>query len=169
MALAGPLLSSCASIPLTTALRLSSFGEQQFVGLRPEEIGIRIRFPRGFGLDVANSRLAIEVASNAGVHDAAFDLEQSSAQTVRLPAGIFSTQPGVEYELRLPAASRDRFRELQAFVSRAKVEDIGIRVMPRLATKPDGADTVVVWIDLRLKQDEGYFLLVDAASISLKK
>lgn len=169
LALACLVLSSCASIPLTTALRLSSFSEQQFAGLRPEEVGIKIRLPQGFELDVSKSRLAIEVASNAGVHNAAFDLEQTGMRTVRLPGGLFSSQPGVEYELRLPVASRNRFHELQAFVVKAKVEDIGVRVMPKLAARPEGARSVEVWIDLRLKQAEGYLPLVDAATISLAK
>lgn len=164
------LLSSCASVPLSTALRMSSFSEQQFASLRPEQIGIKIRFPQGFRLDVANSRLAIEVASSAGVHDTAFELEQTGVQAVQLSMGLFaSRQPGVEYELRLSAASEQRFRQLQAFVSKAKVDDIAIRVMPRLAARPEGASSVDVWVDLQLKQDEGYFPLVSAASISLTK
>jgi hypothetical protein len=164
------MLSGCASVPLSTALRMSSFSEEKFVGLRAEDIGIKIRFPRGFALDVANSRLAIEVASDAGVHDAAFDLEQTDLQSVQLPMGFFSSpQPGVEYGLRLSAVSKQKFRDLQAFVARAQVEDIAIRVMPKLASKPDGAKDVVVWIDLRLKQEEGYFALVKGASISLAK
>lgn len=162
--------SGCASVPLSTALRMASFSEQRFASVRPEEIGIKIRFPQGFGLDVANSRLAIEVASNAGIHDAAFQLEQTGLQSVLLSTGLFSSsRPGVEYELRLPAASQVEFRDLQAFVQRAKIEDIAIRVMPKLAARPDGAGSVDVWIDLRLEQDEGYFPLVDAASISLTK
>ena len=162
------ILSSCASVPLSTALRMSSFSEEKFVGLRPEEIGIKLRFPQGFELDVANSRLAIEVASNAGVHSAAFHLEQTGLRAARLPTGLFSApQPGVEYELRLPAASQSEFRDLQAFVQRAKLDDIAIRVMPKLASRPDGADAVTVWIDLRLEREQGYFALVDAASIPL--
>ena len=153
------ILASCASVPLSTLLRMSSFSEKKFVGLQPDEIGIKIRLPEGFALDVANSRLAIEVASNAGVHTAAFDLEQTGLQL----------RPGVEYELQLTAQSRERFRRLQAFVAQAKVEDIAIRVMPKLASKPERARSVAVWIDLRLTQKEGYFALVDGASISLAK
>lgn len=145
------VVASCASVPFSTLMRMSSFSEEKFVGLRPDDIGVRIRLPEGFSLDVANSRLAIEVASNAGVHTGTFELEQT------------------EYELRLTAQSKERFRQLQAFVARAKVEDIAIRVMPKLASRPAGASSVAVWIDLRLTREEGYFALVDGASISLAK
>jgi len=69
----------------------------------------------------------------------------------------------------LSTASRKDFRELQAFVAKAKVEDIAIRVRPKLASEPDGAKSVDVWIDLRSKQEEGYFVLVDAATLSLTR
>lgn len=165
-----PMLVSCASVPLSTAMRMSAFSQEKFLGLRPEDVGIKIRFAEGFGLDVPKSRLAVEVASSAGVHNAAFDLEPTGLQPVQLPAGLFSSpQPGVEYQLRLSAESKSRFRDLQAFVARAKVDDIGIRVMPKLAVKPEGAVSVLVWIDLRLRSEEGYFALVKAAEISLVK
>ena len=161
---------SCASVPLSTMMRMSSFSQEKFLGLPPEDVGVKIRFAEGFGLDVANSRLAIEVASSTGVHNAAFDLEQTGLQPVQLPGGLFSSpQPGVGYQLRLTAQSKNKFRELQAFVARAKVEDIAIRVMPKLGAKPDGATSVVVWIDLRLTEEEGYFALVKAAQITLAK
>jgi ABC-type uncharacterized transport system auxiliary subunit len=164
------MLASCASVPLSTLVRMSSFSQEKFVRLRPEDVGIKIRFAEGFGLDVANSRLAIEVASNSGAHSAAFDLEQTELRPVQLQAGLFSSpQPGVEYEFRLSEESKSQFRQLQAFVARAKVEDIAIRVMPKLGDKPEGVASVVVWIDLRLTPQEGYFALVKAAEISLRK
>ena len=164
------ILASCASVPLSTVMRMAPFSEEKFIGLRPDDIGIRIRFSDGFELDVANSRLAIEVASSAGVHDAQFDLEQTGMQPVRLSSGLFSRpQPGVEYDLQLSSGSKTRFHDLQAFVARAKVQDIGVRVMPKLASKPDGATSVLVWIDLRLTREQGYFALLEAASISLLK
>jgi len=153
------ILASCASVPLSTLMRMSSFSEEKFAGLRPDDIGIKVRLPEGFALDVAHSRLAIEVASNAGTHTAAFDLEQTGLQS----------RAGGEYELQLTAEARDRFRQLQAFVAKAQVEDIAIRVMPKLASKPERASSVAVWIDLRLAQEDGYFALVDGASISLAK
>lgn len=157
-------------MPLSTLMRMSSFSQEKFVGLRPEDVGVKIRFAEGFGLDVPKSRLAVEVASSAGVHNAAFDLEPTVLQPVRLPAGLFaSPRPGVEYQLRLSAQSRSKFRQLQTFVARAKVDDIGIRVMPKLAVKPEGAASVLVWIDLRLRSEEGYFALVEAAEIPLAK
>lgn len=163
-------LHGCASMPLSTMVRMSSFSERDFSALSADEVGVRIRMPKGFGLDVASSWLGIEVTSGAGVHSARFELDQVSLQGVALPGGFLSgPMPGVEYELRLSDASAGAFRELQEFVARGKSEDINIRVVPRLSTSPEGAASVAVWIDLRLSRKEGYFALVDRASIPLQQ
>ena len=139
-------------------VRMSSFSERDFSGLSADEVGVKIRIPRGFGLDVANSWLGIEVASKAGIHDARFELVQVKSQVIALPGGFFSgPTPGMEYELRLSNASAGAFRDLQEFVSRGKAEDINIRVVPKLSSSPEAATSIAVWIDLRLSEREGYF------------
>lgn len=163
-------LQGCASVPLSTMVRMSSFSERDFSGLSADEVGVKIRIPRGFGLDVANSWLGIEVASKAGIHDARFELVQVKSQVIALPGGFFSgPTPGMEYELRLSNASAGAFRDLQEFVSRGKAEDINIRVVPKLSSSPEAATSIAVWIDLRLSEREGYFPLVDGTSIPLER
>jgi len=151
-------------------VRMSSFSERDFSGLSADEVGVKIRIPRGFGLDVADSWLGIEVASKAGIHDARFELVQVKSQVIALPGGFFSgPTPGMEYELRLSNASAGAFRDLQEFVSRGKAEDINIRVVPKLSSSPEAATSIAVWIDLRLSEREGYFPLVDGTSIPLAR
>jgi len=163
-------VQACASVPLATMVRMSSFDARDFSGLIAGEVGVRIRIPRGFGLDAANSWLGVEVTSTAGVHNARFQLDQVKLQVAALPGGFFSgPKPGMEYELRLSDSSAGAFRDLQEFVSRGKAEDINIRVVPKLSSSPEGATSVAVWIDLRLSGKEGYFPLVDGASIPLQR
>jgi len=163
-------LQGCASVPLSTMVRMSSFSERDFSGLSADEVGVKIRIPSGFTLDVASSWLGIEVASKAGVHNARFELDQVKLQAVELPGGFFSgSRPGKEYELRLSSSSAAAFRGLQEFVSRGKAEDINIRVVPKLSSSPEEATSVAVWIDLRLSEREGYFPLVDGTSIPLEQ
>jgi hypothetical protein len=163
-------LQGCASVPLSTMVRMGSFSERDFSGLSADEVGVKIRIPRGFGLDVANSWLGIEVTSKAGIHDARFELDQANSQVVELPGGFFSgPKPGTEYELHLSNSSAGAFRDLQEFVSQGKAQDINIRVVPKLSYSPEGATSIVVWIDLRLSEREGYFPLVDGTSIPLER
>jgi len=160
----------CASMPLATMARMSTFDESEFAILQPEQLGVRIRIPDGFSLDVGKSWLGIEIGSTKGVHDARFELGQVSLLPVPLPGGLFSgSRRGLQYELRLTRPSESRFRDLQTFVSQGKLEDVNIRVVPKLASSPSDATSVPVWIDLRLSTQEGYFALVDDASIALKR
>lgn len=161
-------LQGCASVPLSTMVRMSSFSERDFSGLSADEVGVKIRIPGGFGLDVANSWLGIEVTSKAGSHNARFELDQVKSQVVALPGGFLSgPTPGTEHELRLSNSSAGAFRDLQEFVSQGKAEDINIRVVPKLSSSPEGATSIAVWIDLRLSKRDGYFPLVAGTSIPL--
>lgn len=164
------LLQGCASVPVSTMVRMSSFSERDFSELSADEVGVKIRIPRDFGLDVANSWLGIDVTSKAGIHNARFELDEVKSEAVALPGGFFSgTTPGMEYELRLSYSSAGAFRDLQEFVSRGRAEDINIRVVPKLSSSPEGATSIPVWIDLRLSEREGYFPLVEGTSVPLAR
>lgn len=162
-------LQGCTSIPLATAIRMSTFNESDFARLQADQVGVKLRMPADFGLDVTKSWLAIEVTSQAGVQQNRFELELVALRETRLPGGLFSGAiPGREYELRLADASQIQFRELQAFLARAEADDIDIHVAPKLSHAPKDASSVKIWIDVRLSAEGGYFALVDGAEVSLK-
>lgn len=149
---------------------MSAFDERDFSKLEAEELRVKIRLPEGFGLNVEESWLGIEISSAAGVHDATFELDEEIVHGVPLPGSIFSSpDTGTEYVLRLSASSTGKFRELQAFVTRARAEDINIKVVPKLSSYPEDATSVKVWISLLLSPTQGYFALLDGATISLSK
>lgn len=169
-ALACLLLWGCAAVPLSTMVRMSRFDEGDFAQLSADALRVRIRLPEGFGLDATRSWLGVEIASAAGVHNARFALEDEAVRRVPLPSQLFSgSKHGTEYVLRLAQPSRTEFRHLQAFVSRGPAENIDIRVVPKLAAAPPDAAAVDVWIDLLLSETEGYFRLVDGATLSLRQ
>ena len=164
------LLCSCASVPLSTLVRMRAFDEREFSTLAAEALRVKIKLPEGFGLDAEESWLGIEISSAAGVHDATFELDEETVHGVALPGSIFSSPgTGTEYVLRLSAPSTGKFRELQAFVARARAEDINIKVVPKLSYYPEDATSVKVWISLLLSPTQGYFTLIDGATISLSK
>jgi hypothetical protein len=164
------VLSACASVPLSTIARMSTFDERDFAALDGKDVRVKITLPEGFALDVAKSWLSIEIQSAAGTHKSLFDLVQEQTQATTIPGGLFADdQRGMLYELRLSAAAAGKVRELQSFIARAKADDISIRVVPRLSAAPRTANHVNVWIDLLLSPQDGYFRLVDGAEISLDK
>ena len=164
------LLWGCVSVPLSTLVRLRAFDERDFSALEADELRVKIQLPEGFGLDAEQSGLGIEIRSAAGVHDATFELDEEIVHGVPLPGSLFSSSgTGTEYVLRLSAPSTGKFRELQAFVTRARTEDINVKVVPKLSSYPEDATSVKVWISLLLSPTQGYFTLVDGATISLGK
>jgi hypothetical protein len=160
----------CASVPISTLVRMSAFDERDFSKLEAEELRVKIKLPKGFELNVEQSWLGIEISSAAGVHDATFQLDEESVHGVPLPGGFFSSpSTGTEYVMRLSATSAGEFRDLQAFMTRARAEDINIKVVPKLSSYPEDATSVKVWISLLLSPTQGYFALLDGATISLSK
>jgi hypothetical protein len=163
-------LGGCASVPLSTMVRMSTFDERDFARLDPAVLRVRITLPEGFGLNVTKSWLGVQLKAPAGVHHAAFELDQERKQGTEIPGGVFAdAQFGTAYVLRLTKPSRTQFRQLQGFVSRGRADEIVIQVVPRLSATPKNADTVKVWIDLLLSDADGFFTLVDGASIPLEK
>ncbi len=149
---------------------MAAFDEQEFARLDAEVVRIKITLPREFELDSEASWLGVEIASSAGSHASRFDLDQERTQATKASPGIFSADiVATEYVLRLRDSSKGSFRELQEFVGKGRAQDVAIRVVPRLARYPDDARSVTVWIELQLSEREGYFTLVDGATLSLDK
>ena len=163
-------LCGCASVPLSTIARMSSFNERDFAALDAEVVRVRITLPEGFALDVARSTLGVELTSAAGAHQSTFELDQELVQPGATPGGIFSSsQRGTVYVLRLSAPSQAKFRELQRFMGKGRADQVSIRVAPRLASFPKEAASARVWIDLLLAKAQGYFTLIDGATVDLTK
>lgn len=163
-------ISSCVSVPLSTIVRMSTFDERDFAKLDAAVVRVKITLPEGFGLNVEKSRLGIDLKSAAGVHNSAFELDQEHVQATEISGGVFSpAEQGTAYILRLSAPSKTKFRDLQGFVSRGRADEIIIQVAPRLSSSPKNAVSVKVWIELLLSEAQGFFTLVDGASIPLDK
>jgi hypothetical protein len=163
-------LCGCASVPLSTIARMSTFNERDFAALDAEVVRVRVTLPDGFALDVGRSWLGVELTSAAGAHQSTFELDQELVQPAVIPGGIFSSsQRGTVYVLRLSSPSQTRFRELQRFMGKGRADQVSIRVVPRLASFPKDAASAKVWIDLLLSKTQGYFTLVDGATVDLQK
>jgi len=60
------LISSCASIPLSTIARFSTFNAQTIARLDPSQIRVRVAVPIGYEINTAKSQLTISLESKAG-------------------------------------------------------------------------------------------------------
>lgn len=161
-------LTGCVSVPLSTMVRMSTFDERDFAQLDPEVLRVRIRLPAAFALDAARSALGVRITAAAGEHRGEFRLDPERVDPTLLPGGLLAADvPGRGYTLRLSAESIVAFRQLQDFVAGGPPSGVVISVAPRLSAFPDDARQVRVWVDLRLREGQDFFTLLDAAEIPM--
>lgn len=163
-------LAGCASVPLSTMVRMSTFDHRDFVALDADVLRVRVTLPQAFVLDTAKSWLGVEISSPAGSHTGEFRLTQEMMQPREVAAGVFSDDlPATAYTLKLADPSRAEFRRLQAFVAQGRPGNVTIRVVPILSSFPPDAPSTRVWIDLQLAAAQGFFTLVDGAELPMDK
>ena len=163
------IMSSCSSVPLSTIARMSSFDSQDFVNLNPDDLRVIVVLPSEFTLDTKTSWMGVDISSSAGMHQGVFELREESVRSEETSKGFFSEPEEItSYLLSLTPASKVKFNSLQVFVSKAVAEDVAIRVVPKLASRPENATSVNVSIELQLSQEQGFFTLVDSAQLMLE-
>ena len=165
------LLAGCASMPLTTALRLSLMNERTLFELDPQQIRVRVAVEDGFEIDAANTQLTLTINNQAGTNDThSYHLRLLQKSTGSRPGGIFHSDYAVAtYELELTPESVVDLRALQKTVASTKNLNANLNVNAELLTIPNEAKSVRFWIDLKLRQAESYMVLFDGAQMNLTR
>lgn len=162
-------VTGCATVPLTTILRMATFNDLDFAELEPNVIRVKIKLEDGFKLNAEQSQLAVQITSPAGSHYGHFSLETISVSQTELSQGVFSRNVlGTEYTLRLSDTSQKAFEKLKDFVKRGKPRKILVAIRPILSSSPQSAETVTVWVDLLITNNDGYFTLLEAAKVPME-
>ncbi|MBA6340964.1 hypothetical protein H4J59_08175 [Colwellia sp. MB02u-10] len=162
-------LCSCTSIPISTIAKMSTFGWEDFQAINSEEVKVKITVPDGFVLNSEESWIGIDINSSAGTHDGVFNLEQFESPYSETQRHFLTNKKVTVYSLRFDKSSRAKFDQLQGFLSKSTVDDIAIRVVPKLRSFPTTAENIEVSIDIQFSSTDGYFTLVDKAELSLEK
>jgi hypothetical protein len=165
------IVTACMAIPLTTAIRLSSIGDQSLVALDPQQVRTRVAVPFGFALDVEQTQLSVDVSRVAGKwENHEYRLRLLSKTNGVHSGGLFHPNyPVVVYELALDSASVKDLRELQKVFQLGKDPGLNVSVNVNLASMPDNAESVRLWVDLKLRESDAFMVLFDGAEIQLKK
>jgi hypothetical protein len=165
------IVTACMAIPLTTAIRLSSIGNQSLVALDPQQVRTRVAVPFGFALDVEQTQLSVDVSRVAGKwENHEYRLQLLSKTNGVHSGGLFHPNyPVVVYELALDSASVKDLRELQKVFQLGKDPGLNVSVNVNLASMPDNAESVRFWVDLKLRESDAFMVLFDGAEIQLKK
>ncbi|WP_242164952.1 hypothetical protein [Lysobacter sp. M15] len=158
-------LPGCASIPLSTAIRLSSLKPRALTQIDPGEVRVRVSVPAGFHLNMDASRLTLSLKAPNGRsqrHEMTLSLLQTARET--RSAGLFSRDMAVStYTLALSPSGASRLRSAQQFVLAENPDNFEFGVYAPLAKMPAGAREITFWADLRLSSKEQYMPLIDGA------
>ncbi|KAB8172355.1 hypothetical protein FKV24_014905 [Lysobacter maris] len=167
--LLGALLVSCASIPLSTALRLSRLDRQAFTNLDPRSIRVRVAVQEGVELNPDSIELGV-MLSGAGAHSReVFALAEQLRTPGTRSAGLFrGSEAVVQHELALTPDSAQRFAELQhrAFSDQGGRYELDVNAS--LSRLPPTTRVLRLWIDVRLDQDGPYMVLFDGAELPVE-
>lgn len=165
------LLAGCASIPLTTAARLSTFDQKSVSQLDPAQIRVRVATPIGFELDAEKTKLSVGLSNTSGAREQAdFSLSVISKTKSVRSGGLFSSDVQVtQYDLTLTPESVRRFATLQRFAMSGKLDHFHLNVSSGFSSMPMNASHIRFWADVKLKQSEPYMTLFDGAEIEIKQ
>ncbi len=166
------LLCACASIPLSTALRLSSLDERALVQLEPADIRIKVAVPRGNALKPEETRLVLQLQPDGGaVQVATMPARLLGSSKGERRAGFLSPAVAVTtYELALSTEGAAQLRELQRDVMRLRSESgkVDISVNTSFSKIAEGTKEMRFWVDIKLRSNDAYMTLFDGAEVKFK-
>lgn len=169
-ALLAVLVAGCASIPISTMLKLSSLDQQDLVQIDPAGVRVRVAVPTGFELDIPETQLTLDLLNEAGKRDkGVFDLSLLRKHAAERSGGLFRADiPVTVYDLALTPAAVTRFRQSQRFALESGIKEINFAVSSKFASIPEDARSVRFWADLRLRASDSYMTLIDGAEIKFE-
>lgn len=160
------LAGGCASIPLSTALSLSSMSPRDLAQIDPSHVRVRISVPEGFEINVSDSHLGLSLASPSGTRSAAMTLSLLGVTKESRPGGLFEAD--IPVSTYLLALSPDGARQLQALQRQVLEEDptgFEFSVSAPFSNVPANPSEVTLWADLKLSPTEPFMRLINGAKI----
>ena len=165
------VLAGCASIPLSTAMRLSSLKPRTLAQLDPADVRVRVSLPNGFELNVPKSRLTVSLAATNGPSRKS-QLGLSLLQTVRdtrSPGWFSADVPVSTYVLALSPEGVREMRAMQQFALAGNPNKFELGINVPLAKSPENPRDLTFWADVKLRRDESWMRLIDGATLKFDR
>ncbi len=162
------MFAGCASIPLSTMLRMRTFDEAKFAALDPDELRVRVTLSQGFVLDPGRCAVNVNVQSKKRSYREGFTLTEESVAASTVSTSLFaSAKPARAWVLRLADSSKPKFRDLQPMIGTGPTDAIDLDVHVAVPVRPQGATSARTRVGLRLSEADGWFTLIDGAELPL--
>ena len=164
------VLAGCASIPLSTAMKLSSLKPRTLAQLDPADVRVRVSLPVGFELNVPKSRLTVSLAATDGPSrrsELGLSLLQTARDT-RSPGWFSADVPVSTYVLALSPEGVREMRAMQQFALARNPNEFELGINVPLAKTPDNPRDMTFWADVKLRRDESWMRLIDGATLKFE-
>lgn len=159
-------LAGCASIPLSTAVSLSSLSPRKLAQTDPAQVRVRLSVPEGYEVNVPAARLKLRLEGASGVKFASMGLSLLGTARETRSGGLFrSDVPVATYVLALNPDGVRELKELQRFVLDGDPSKFLFGVEAPFAKVPPQAREVTFWADLKLSLADPFRPLIDGARI----
>lgn len=159
-------LTGCASIPLSTALSLSSLSPRTLAQTDPAQVRVRLSVPEGYEVDIPAARLTLRLEGASGIKSASMGLSLLGTSRETRSGGLFrSDVPVSTYVLALNPDGVRELKELQRFVLAGDPSKFLFGVQAPFARMPPRAREVTFWADMKLSLAEPYKPLIDGARL----
>ncbi|MBM4231497.1 MAG: hypothetical protein FJ184_12245 [Gammaproteobacteria bacterium] len=165
------VVSSCASVPITSMIQLAAMGRSGLEQVDPTEIRVRVSVSPGFEIDVVRTTLGFSIARSEGPsRNEKLTLELIERTTMERSLGFMRGSVSVPtYVLRLTPADVQKFLEIRrsalAKDSRAKRT---FSISAPFSKTPKNPQAVTFWTDLKFSSDGSWVVLLDGAELVFK-
>ncbi|GAA5215472.1 hypothetical protein ACFSJ3_11505 [Corallincola platygyrae] len=168
VALFSLLVVGCASVPLSTMVKMSQFGPEQFVELDGNALRAKVTVEEAVGLKPEQTRLAVTIASPQGEFTKEFDFKLVSETPVIEKRLFRDPLYWRDYELKLSQQGYQTFQEFQQLVKAdPQLDSLSLSVGARLKNPPPEGEVVTLSIALKLYEQEDYMPLFDKAEVKM--
>lgn len=160
-------LTSCANIPLGTMLKLSSFDDDTFLALKPEDLNSKIHLDKPFTINLNKTSLSLILVTLDGEIKYDFPLKLKSKRTVQAENGWLSSIPErTEYIFVLSRKAIDSFIELQQAMRYKPTKNTRFIIKTRFNDTSTKPSNIYMSIFIKLDKDD-YITLIDRASVEV--
>lgn len=164
------LVSGCASIPLGTMLKFSSFQKSDFVALEPADIKAKIIIEQPVEIDIDKVDLGLELETEQGNRIYKFPLSLIERRPIPAKEGWFSVDGAkTEYTFNLNAESVNNFQEVQQLLTNSSGGTFAFSVNSGFENLRPDLESVNLSIFLKLKSTEDFVPIFEDATIEFKR
>ncbi|MBY6187737.1 hypothetical protein KUV89_14035 [Marinobacter hydrocarbonoclasticus] len=159
------VLTGCMSVPISTMVRMAGFDRDDFLALEPQALRLKLTLDQDVPVQLAATRLELGAELDSGQQQLfAGSVQQEDYREYQIEGSWFSRepQPRYQYLLALDEAGEAAIRDFQRVLREEEVASASLNV--RLDLDDNFDKTVLVTVEVKLSEREGFFTLLDEAT-----